>query len=46
MIMCSINDDLQGTFSDLRAILAAERRRTERTRDEIGDFVERLLRET
>lgn len=41
-----INDDLQSTFSDLRAILAAERRRTERTRDEIGDFVEKLLRET
>jgi guanylate kinase len=41
-----VNDDLQITVADLRVILAAERRRTERTRDEIGDFVERLLRET
>ncbi|HUI20376.1 MAG TPA: guanylate kinase [Methylocella sp.] len=40
-----INDDLQNTFADLRAILSAERQRTLRTRDEIGDFVERLLRE-
>jgi|SRR5579875_88788 guanylate kinase len=40
-----INDDLQSTFADLRAILSAERRRTARTRDEIGGFVERLLRE-
>jgi guanylate kinase len=41
-----VNDDLQSTFADLLAILAAERRRTERTREQIGDFVERLLRET
>jgi guanylate kinase len=41
-----VNDDLQSTFGDLRAILAAERRRTVRTREQIGDFVERLLRET
>jgi guanylate kinase len=40
-----INDDLQSTFNDLVAILGAERRRTERIREPIGDFVERLLRE-
>ena len=40
-----VNDDIQSTFADLLAILSAERRRTARTRDEIGDFVERLLRE-
>jgi guanylate kinase len=38
-----VNDDLQSTFGDLRAILAAERRRTARTHEQIGDFVERLL---
>ena len=40
-----VNDDLQTTFADLRAILTAERRRTTRTREQIGEFVERLLRE-
>jgi guanylate kinase len=40
-----INDDLQSTFGDLRAILAAERRRTLRTREQIGEFVETLLHE-
>ena len=40
-----VNDDLQTTFADLRAILTAERRRTTRAREQIGEFVERLLRE-
>ncbi|MGO8846812.1 MAG: guanylate kinase [Methylocella sp.] len=40
-----INEDLQTTVADLSAILAAERRRTLRTREQIGDFVETLLHE-
>jgi guanylate kinase len=40
-----INEDLQTTVADLRAILAAERRRTLRTREQIGEFVETLLHE-
>ena len=40
-----INEDLQTTVADLRAILAAERRRTARTREQIGEFVETLLHE-
>jgi guanylate kinase len=41
-----INEDLQTTVADLSAILAAERRRTLRTREQIGEFVETLLHET
>ena len=41
-----VNDDLQSTFAGLRAILAAEHRRTARTREEIAAFVERLLGDT
>jgi guanylate kinase len=41
-----VNDDLQMAFADLRAIIAAERRRTARAREGIGAFVERLLAET
>ncbi|PNE12071.1 MAG: guanylate kinase [Beijerinckiaceae bacterium] len=41
-----VNDDLQSTFSGLRAILAAEHRRAARAREEIAAFVERLLGET
>ena len=40
-----INEDLQTTVADLRAILAAERRRTLRTREQVGEFVETLLHE-
>jgi guanylate kinase len=40
-----INEDLQTTVADLRAILSAERRRTLRTREQIGEFVETLLHE-
>ena len=40
-----INEDLQTTVADLRAILAAEHCRTARTREQIGDFVETLLHE-
>jgi hypothetical protein len=40
-----INEDLQTTVADLSAILAAERRRTLRTREQIGEFVETLLHE-
>lgn len=40
-----VNDDLQTTVTDLGAILAAERRRTTRAREKIGDFVDNLLRE-
>lgn len=40
-----INDDLQTAFADLRAIIAAERCRTARAREGIGDFVEKLLAE-
>jgi guanylate kinase len=41
-----VNDDLQTTFADIRAILAAEHRRTARAREGIAAFVERLLDET
>jgi guanylate kinase len=41
-----VNDDLQCTFADLCAILAAEHRRTARAREGIATFVERLLGET
>src|ERR1700730_7932945 len=41
-----VNDDLQSTFAGLRAILAAEHRRTARAREGIAAFVERLLGET
>lgn len=41
-----VNGDLQNTFSDIYAILTAERRRTVRQQPEIGAFVERLLQET
>jgi guanylate kinase len=40
-----INEDLQTTVADLSAILAAERRRTLRTREQISEFVETLLHE-
>ena len=40
-----VNADLQNTFADLRAILSAERRRTTRTRANVGALVERLLSE-
>ncbi|MGH6853375.1 MAG: guanylate kinase, partial [Methylocella sp.] len=41
-----VNDDLQCTFADIRAILAAEHRRAARAREGIAAFVERLLGET
>jgi guanylate kinase len=41
-----VNDDLQSTFADLRAILAAEHRRTARAREGIAAFVETLVSET
>jgi guanylate kinase len=41
-----VNDDLQSTFAGLRAILAAEHRRTARARRGSPLFVERLLGET
>ncbi|MGH6842369.1 MAG: guanylate kinase [Methylocella sp.] len=41
-----VNDDLQSTFADIRAILAAEHRRTARTAEGIATFVENLLGET
>lgn len=41
-----VNDDLQSTLAGLRAILAAEHRRTARAREGIAAFVERLLGET
>ncbi|MGH6795116.1 MAG: guanylate kinase [Methylocella sp.] len=41
-----VNGDLQSTFADLCAILAAEHRRTARAREGIAAFVERLLGET
>ena len=40
-----VNADLQKNVADLRAILTAERRRATRTREQIGNFVETLLRE-
>ena len=33
-----VNDDLQTTVADLGAILAAERRRATRTREQIGEL--------
>lgn len=41
-----VNRDLQTTFSDLFAILTAERRRAVRLKAGIGAFVEELLRES
>ncbi len=41
-----VNDDLQSTFAELRAIIAAEHRRTARAREKIAVFVEKLLGET
>ncbi|HXW70032.1 MAG TPA: guanylate kinase [Methylocella sp.] len=41
-----VNDDLQSAVADLRAVLAAERRRTGRVRPQISEFVKNLLRET
>jgi guanylate kinase len=41
-----VNDDLQSAFADIRAIVAAEHRRTARAREGIAAFVERLLGET
>jgi guanylate kinase len=41
-----VNDDLQSTFAGLRAILAAEHRRTARAREGIAAFVDTLLGET
>jgi guanylate kinase len=41
-----VNDDLQNTFGDLLAILAAERHRTPRVKEGIGGFVEKLLNES
>jgi guanylate kinase len=41
-----VNDDLQSTFADIRAILAAEHRRTARAREGIAALVEHLLGET
>jgi guanylate kinase len=38
-----INDDIQDTFSDLLAIIEAERRRTSRSKEAIGRFVDELL---
>lgn len=40
-----VNDDLQATFMDLRAILAAERCRTKRAQEAASAFVEQLLAE-
>jgi guanylate kinase len=41
-----INDDLQRTFGDLRAIIVAERCRSARAREGLAAFVEKLLTET
>ena len=38
-----INDDIQVTFDDLMAIIAAERRKAERAKHTIGRFVDGLL---
>lgn len=40
-----VNDDLQKTFDELLAIVAAERRKTVRQKDAIEVFVDALLRE-
>jgi guanylate kinase len=41
-----VNDDLESAFAGIRAILAAEHRRTARAREGIAAFVEMLLGET
>jgi guanylate kinase len=41
-----INDDLQRTFDDLLSILAAERSRAPRLKEQIASFVEKLLTES
>lgn len=41
-----VNDDIQVTFDDLLAIIAAERNRTARSKETIGRFVEALLADT
>ena len=41
-----VNDDIQVTFDDLLAIIAAERTRTARSKETIGRFVDALLAET
>ena len=38
-----VNDDIQDTFSDLLAIIEAERRKASRSKEAIGRFVEHLL---
>jgi guanylate kinase len=38
-----VNDDIQDTFADLLAIIEAERRRASRSKEAIGQFVDRLL---
>jgi guanylate kinase len=39
-----INDDIQDTFAQLLAIIEAERRKTSRSKEAIGRFVDELLR--
>ncbi|MGH6935624.1 MAG: guanylate kinase, partial [Methylocella sp.] len=41
-----VNDDLQSTFAGIRAIIAAEHRRTVRAKEETAAFVKMLLGET
>jgi guanylate kinase len=41
-----INDDLQKSFGELFSILSAERCKTSRVKQGIGDFVDQLLRES
>ena len=38
-----VNDDLQGAFADLQAILRAERKKRARIADGVGGFVKDLL---
>lgn len=38
-----INDDIQDTFAELLAIIEAERRKTSRSKEAIGRFVDQLL---
>ena len=40
-----VNDDIQVTFQDLLAIIEAERRKVERSKENIGLFVDQLLSE-
>jgi guanylate kinase len=40
-----INDDLQRTFDDLLSVLAAERSRAPRLKEQIASFVDKLLKE-